>query len=66
MSESIFTHLHVHTQYSLLDGACKIDKLVKRVAGFGIKAIHELSKVKLDKDVHQKIVQMRGADYGGF
>lgn len=24
-----FVHLHVHTEYSLLDGACKINKLVK-------------------------------------
>ena len=22
-----FTHLHVHTEYSLLDGACRIDRL---------------------------------------
>lgn len=26
---SNFAHLHVHTQYSLLDGACHIDKLLK-------------------------------------
>ncbi len=25
-----FVHLHLHTTYSLLDGACQIDKLVKR------------------------------------
>ncbi len=33
MSE--FTHLHLHTDYSLLDGACDVDKLVKRVAEIG-------------------------------
>ncbi len=27
-------HLHVHSEYSLLDGACKIDKLVQRAAAF--------------------------------
>src|SRR5438270_3299025 len=27
-------HLHVHSEYSLLDGACKIDKLAERAAGF--------------------------------
>ncbi len=27
---SRFVHLHVHTQYSLLDGACKVDELVKK------------------------------------
>lgn len=25
-----FTHLHVHTEYSLLDGACRIEELVKK------------------------------------
>src|SRR5690348_1705056 len=30
-----FTHLHLHTDYSLLDGACDVDKLVKRVAELG-------------------------------
>jgi hypothetical protein len=27
-----FTHLHLHTEYSLLDGACDVHKLVDRVA----------------------------------
>jgi DNA polymerase-3 subunit alpha len=27
-------HLHVHSEYSLLDGACKIDDLAKRAAAF--------------------------------
>ena len=26
----MFTHLHLHTQYSLLDGAAKIDEVIKR------------------------------------
>lgn len=26
-----FTHLHLHTEYSLLDGACRIPKLVERI-----------------------------------
>ena len=25
-----FTHLHVHTEYSLLDGACRIEKLLDK------------------------------------
>ncbi len=29
---SEFIHLHVHTQYSLLDGACRIDALVRKAA----------------------------------
>ena len=34
-----FTHLHVHTEYSLLDGACRIDKLMKRVRDLGQDAV---------------------------
>ena len=26
-----FVHLHIHTEYSLLDGACRIDQLMERV-----------------------------------
>src|SRR5918999_5824223 len=34
-----FVHLHVHTHYSLLDGACKIPDLVKRVKALGMEAV---------------------------
>ncbi len=34
-----FVHLHVHTQYSLLDGAIRLDPLFKRVAEFGMDAV---------------------------
>ena len=37
MSE--FTHLHLHTEYSLLDGACDLTKLVDRVAALGQKSV---------------------------
>jgi DNA polymerase-3 subunit alpha len=30
-----FTHLHLHTDYSLLDGACDVDKLAKHLAKIG-------------------------------
>ena len=30
-----FAHLHVHTEYSLLDGACQIDRLIERVKELG-------------------------------
>lgn len=33
-----FVHLHVHTEYSLLDGACRIKKLAKRAAELGMPA----------------------------
>jgi DNA polymerase-3 subunit alpha len=32
-------HLHVHSEYSLLDGACKIDKLAARAAELGMPAL---------------------------
>ncbi|MBQ9268421.1 MAG: DNA polymerase III subunit alpha [Oscillospiraceae bacterium] len=34
-----FVHLHVHTEYSLLDGACRIGRLMDRVKELGQKAI---------------------------
>ncbi len=36
---SDFVHLHLHTDYSLLDGACDIDKLVGRVRQLGMPAV---------------------------
>ena len=30
-----FTHLHLHTEYSLLDGACRIEQLVQQVKALG-------------------------------
>jgi DNA polymerase-3 subunit alpha len=33
-----FTHLHVHTEYSLLDGANKITEYVKRLKELGMSA----------------------------
>ena len=30
-----FAHLHVHSEYSLLDGACRIEQLVERVSDLG-------------------------------
>ena len=34
-----FVHLHVHTEYSLLDGACRIDSMMDRVKELGQSAI---------------------------
>src|SRR5271169_4997772 len=34
-----FVHLHVHTQYSLLDGANKIDPLLEHAKSSGMEAI---------------------------
>jgi len=34
-----FVHLHVHSEYSLLDGACRIDRLVEAVEKMGQTAV---------------------------
>ena len=34
-----FAHLHLHTEYSLLDGACRIDRLMRRVKENGQTAV---------------------------
>ena len=39
MSDLACAHLHVHSEYSLLDGACKIEALAKRAAEFGQPAL---------------------------
>src|SRR3954454_18364913 len=39
VTSSSVAHLHVHSEYSLLDGACKIDDLAARAAAFGQPAL---------------------------
>ena len=34
-----FTHLHLHTEYSLLDGACRISGMMDRVKELGQTAV---------------------------
>ncbi len=36
---AIFAHLHLHTEYSLLDGGNRIDRLLKRVKELGMDAV---------------------------
>src|SRR6202795_1514494 len=36
---SQFVHLHLHTDYSMLDGACNIERLVKRVKDLEMPAV---------------------------
>ncbi|MDP4118558.1 MAG: DNA polymerase III subunit alpha [Bacillota bacterium] len=36
---SDFVHLHTHTEYSLLDGACRIENLMQRVSELGMDSI---------------------------
>ena len=39
MDEKKFCHLHLHTEYSLLDGSGKVDKLIKRAKELGMDSI---------------------------
>jgi DNA polymerase III subunit alpha len=34
-----FAHLHLHTEYSLLDGACRVDELLKEAARLGMPSL---------------------------
>jgi len=39
MQQAEFVHLHLHTQYSLLDGAIRLGDLIPKVKGFGMPAV---------------------------
>ena len=39
MKNDAFVHLHVHSEYSLLDGACRITELVQQVKALGQTAV---------------------------
>ncbi len=39
MPEAPFVHLHVHSEYSILDGACRIPALAQRAAELGMPAV---------------------------
>ena len=39
MSHADFVHLHLHTEYSLLDGACRLDRLMEKAAQLQFPAL---------------------------
>ncbi len=39
MEREDFVHLHLHTEYSLLDGACRIDRVFQRAKELGQKSV---------------------------
>src|SRR5215467_5661909 len=39
MSSADFVHLHLHSEYSLLDGACRLDRLMDRARELKFPAI---------------------------
>src|SRR6202034_2912217 len=44
MSHADFVHLHLHTEYSLLDGACRLDRLVEKAHELKFPALAVLSR----------------------
>jgi len=39
IASDAFVHLHVHSEYSLLDGACRISNLMEQVKAVGQTAV---------------------------
>ncbi len=39
VTDSPFVHLHVHTEYSLLDGAIRIDRMLDKVRALGMDSV---------------------------
>ena len=39
MESKNFTHLHVHTGYSFLDGRCRIDELIDKAKSLKMTAL---------------------------
>lgn len=39
MAAADFVHLHLHTEYSLLDGACRLDKLIDKASKLGFSSL---------------------------
>jgi len=39
VTDAPFVHLHVHTEYSLLDGAIRIDRMLDKARGLGMESV---------------------------
>lgn len=57
-----FTHLHLHTSYSVLDGMCKLEELIPKAKSLGMKALaitdhnhlggtYQFQKICLENDI---------------
>jgi DNA polymerase-3 subunit alpha len=49
-----FVHLHNHSEFSLLDGACRIKDMVARTAQLGMSACAITDHGVLDEDLLRK------------
>ena len=47
-----FVHLHNHSEYSLLDGSCKIGELVHRAKELGMNNTNFINATGLDAEGH--------------
>ena len=39
MPKPEFVHLHCHTEFSMLDGACRVDRLIDKTSELGFKSL---------------------------
>src|SRR5581483_9695864 len=60
---SACAHLHVHSEYSLLDGACKIDQLAARAAGFEQPALGLTDHGVMNGSVYRNLVKLSSAGF---
>jgi len=72
-ADSTFTHLHLHSEYSLIDGCIRIKELVKQAAAMGMPAVavtdhaNLFAMVKFYRAAHQAGVKpIIGADLPVF
>ena len=56
-----FAHLHVHTEYSLLDGSSKIGELAARAKELGIEALGIVDRNSLAGIVRAHLQRLLGA-----
>jgi DNA polymerase III alpha subunit len=66
-----FVHLHVHSEYSLLDGACRVKELAAAAKALGQKACAVTVQFKITVAVHiatpqQNLYQLHLTVFGAF
>ena len=57
-----FTHLHVHSHYSLLDGLSKVEEIVDKCIATGIKSSSEKQQTTYSSRKLQALIATKGED----